>query len=245
MSPDVPARPHDGWADVYDRVLQRTFGSELTDFTRETVRVIRELVPPPGRVVDFGAGTGRVALPLAGLGYQVTAVDPSEAMLSRLAEKEPAGARVARVVAPMEEYRGAGDQDLALCVFSVLGYILEPEQLAAAFRGIGSALRLGGVAVVDVPGREVLEGFEVETEDVLRHVEIDPVPGRPAIYVYRERTAVRCAGKEKRFGDSFLIRRWDREEVVDAAGRAGLILEDDLTSRFEAWGADYLLLRRI
>ena len=244
MIPEGVHRPHEGWADVYDLVLERTFGSELTDFTAATVRMVRELASPPGRVVDFGAGTGRVALPLAELGYRVTAVDPSPAMLARLADKQRTDAPVARVVATLEEYRGARDQDLALCVFSVLGYVLDEEGLSAAFRGMASALCPGGVAVVDIPGAEVLESFDVESDDVLRHVEIAPVPGMPELHSYRERTAVRIGGGEKRFEESFLIRTWELPEVVGAAREEGLVLEDDLTHRFEAWGADYLLFRR-
>lgn len=243
MSADGPARPHEGWADVYDLVLRRTFGADLDDMTDTTVRLVSELVAPPGRIVDFGAGTGRVALPLADLGYRVTAVDPSPAMLSRLADKASAEARVTRVVASVEEYRGGGDQDVALCVFSVLGYIVDRDRLRSAFRGMRSALRPGGVAVVDIPGPDALEGFEVETEDVLRHVEIKPVPGSPALHAYRELTAVRHAAGEKRFEESFLIRAWDRREVVEAAAAEGLVLQEDVTHRFESWGAEYLLLR--
>ncbi len=244
MSQDGPALPHEGWADVYDLVLRRTFGAELDLLTDTTVQLVTELVAPPGRIVDFGAGTGRVALPLADLGFRVTAVDPSPAMLSRLAEKQSAEAPVTRVVASVEQYRGAGDQDLALCVFSVLGYIVHRDQLRRAFRGMRSALRPGGAVVVDVPGADVLEGFEVEADDVLRHVEIAPVPGSPMLHAYRERTAVRNGAGEKRFEESFLIREWEPGEVVDVAAGEGLVLEEDVTHRFESWGAHYLVFRR-
>ena len=244
MTAGGTALPHEGWADVYDLVLERTFGPELAAFTDTTVEVVRELVSPPAHVVDFGAGTGRVALPLAEFGYRVTAVDPSPAMLARLAEKEGEPARVDRVVAHVEDFPGAGDGELALCVFSVLGYVLTTPGLEGAFRGIVSALRPGGLAVVDVPGPEVLEGFEVESEDVLRHVEIEPVAGVEGLHAYVERTAVLGAGGVRRFEEAVRVRAWKRREILAAAGAAGLILEGELTERFEAWGADYLLLRR-
>ena len=38
------------------------------------------------RVADLGAGTGRLALPLAARGFRVTAIEPAEAMLARLRE---------------------------------------------------------------------------------------------------------------------------------------------------------------
>ena len=48
----------------------------------------RHLPPPPARVLDVGAGTGALSLPLARLGYQVTALDISPGMLERLREVE-------------------------------------------------------------------------------------------------------------------------------------------------------------
>src|SRR5215212_10034868 len=44
----------------------------------------RLLPPPPAHVLDVGAGTGALSLPLARLGYQVTALDLSPRMLERL-----------------------------------------------------------------------------------------------------------------------------------------------------------------
>ena len=52
---------------------------------------IHELLPPaPARVLDVGAGTGFLSLLLAGLGYEVTALDLAPAMLAQLAHKADA-----------------------------------------------------------------------------------------------------------------------------------------------------------
>ena len=49
---------------------------------------LRRLLPaPPARVLDAGAGTGFASLLLAGLGYQVTAMDLSDGMLAMLRSK--------------------------------------------------------------------------------------------------------------------------------------------------------------
>ncbi len=49
-----------------------------------TVGLIADLVPPGGSVLDVGAGTGRLAIPLARQGIRVTAVEPAAAMLGEL-----------------------------------------------------------------------------------------------------------------------------------------------------------------
>lgn len=48
----------------------------------DDVEMIAELSPPGARVLELGAGSGRIAAPLADAGCLVTAVDSSEAMLS-------------------------------------------------------------------------------------------------------------------------------------------------------------------
>lgn len=49
---------------------------------------LRRLLPaPPARVLDLGAGTGFLSLPLAALGHDVTALDVAPAMLARLTAK--------------------------------------------------------------------------------------------------------------------------------------------------------------
>jgi SAM-dependent methyltransferase len=62
------------------------------------------LPPPPARVLDCGAGTGFLSLLAARLGYEVTAIDVSAGMLSRLrAKADAAGVRIEVVEGPAEE----------------------------------------------------------------------------------------------------------------------------------------------
>jgi SAM-dependent methyltransferase len=239
------SRPHDTWARHYDQVLERTFGRAYHDFTERTLAEVRARVEPGARVIDFGAGTGRLAVPLAQDGCRVTAVDPSAAMLERLAENAAeAGVLIECVVDTVEAYRAADEHDFALCVFTVLGYLLDESALAAAARSMAGALRPGGLLLIDVPGRTVFEGFDIETDDVIRCVEIDEDEGGGGLFHYREHTAVQVGGTAERYEDTFLVRHWPRDTVVAALEDAGFVVEEDLSRSFVQWGADYLLLRR-
>src|SRR4051794_39543360 len=85
-------------ADVYD-----AWFADALD-TRGAVGFLgplAELVGGPGaRLLELGVGTGRLAVPLAEQGFDVTGVDASAAMLAALAAK-PGGSRVTAVHADM------------------------------------------------------------------------------------------------------------------------------------------------
>jgi 2-polyprenyl-3-methyl-5-hydroxy-6-metoxy-1,4-benzoquinol methylase len=51
--------------------------------------ILSTVLPAGCKVIDYGCGDGRVAIPLRGLGYDVTAADSSQAMLDRLTERDP------------------------------------------------------------------------------------------------------------------------------------------------------------
>jgi 2-polyprenyl-3-methyl-5-hydroxy-6-metoxy-1,4-benzoquinol methylase len=86
---DANSQPHDNWAKYYDFIYETTFGSTYNNLTRETLGVINNTLPF-GSILDFGAGTGRLAIPLAQKGYNVTAVEQSNAMANELRKKAKA-----------------------------------------------------------------------------------------------------------------------------------------------------------
>ena len=55
--------------------MEESFGVDLHELTSRSLSTIREALSPPACVVDYGAGTGRLAIPLARVGFDVTAVD--------------------------------------------------------------------------------------------------------------------------------------------------------------------------
>jgi SAM-dependent methyltransferase len=63
---------------------------------RDEPQIIAAAVPPPATLLELGCGTGRVTGPLTRLGYEVTAVDESAAMLAAVD-----GAR--KVLSPIED----------------------------------------------------------------------------------------------------------------------------------------------
>jgi SAM-dependent methyltransferase len=106
---------------------------------------LSELAVAPGRIVDLGAGTGLLALPLAARGHAVMAVEPAEAMLSVLRQHATSLPIVCLHAAAEETGLPAGEASLAL-VADALQWV-EP---GAAGREAARLLEPGGaVAVVE------------------------------------------------------------------------------------------------
>ena len=77
---------HSTWAKYYDEVNRECFGvyyDQLTDQTLNTINGFGDNL----RIIDFGAGTGRLSIPLS-RNHRVTAVEPSESMLQQLKLKD-------------------------------------------------------------------------------------------------------------------------------------------------------------
>ena len=120
--------PHSTWAHVYDTAYKNSFGAFLDDLTCLTLRVVHDLIGPPARIVDFGAGTGRLAVPLANAGYRVTAVDACAEMLEQLRRKDLKG-QIETFESSMQDFDTDRDFDQALCVFTVVLYLLDRERV--------------------------------------------------------------------------------------------------------------------
>ncbi len=100
------------------------------------------LLPPSGRLLDIACGRGRNALPLAALGYRVTAVDSSSQGLEQLA------AEAARRQLPVAILQQDLERDLRLPPASfdiVLQFFYLQRSL---FDSLRQAVKPGGLAVV-------------------------------------------------------------------------------------------------
>ncbi|WP_116048492.1 class I SAM-dependent methyltransferase [Amycolatopsis palatopharyngis] len=129
-------------SEVYDRMYPSMETPQTVDF-------IVSLLDPGARVVEFGAGTGRIAIPLAGKGFDVHAVEVSQPMLDKLREHDPLGA-VTAVRADFAEHVIDGDFDLCYIVCNTLFMLPDPEQQIEALRRAGAHLRPGGTLLVEV-----------------------------------------------------------------------------------------------
>lgn len=235
--------PHASWAGVYDLAYQRSFGDFYDRLTAATVGLIADKFPPPSSIVDFGAGTGRLSIPLSQMKYAVNAVEPCQEMLDQLQRKDKQKV-IKSVCARMEDFRGEGKFDIALCVFTVILYLLDEDVLKKSLAAAHDALRPGGILLLDIPSKEIFRGYSRRDSHFERKVSVNCDNG--SIYTYREELEVtNNYGEVTRYEDEFQIRHWSRQQVIELLQKVGFVDGEDLTPYFSGAGSSYYQFKKL
>ena len=132
-----------------------------------------------GPILELAAGTGRLAIPLAEAGHDVTVVDNDPAMLARAqaaaaASGQDVEARIAFVDADIRALAlGRHDFRLAILALNSL-FLFDRSDQQLAIRALADHLAPGGLAVVDVwlPDADDLRRFDGRV--VLEWARLDP-----------------------------------------------------------------------
>jgi len=132
-------------ASKYDETEDPMFAPEVVN---PTVNFLANLAGG-GRALEFGIGTGRIALPLAQRGVPVAGIDLSQAMLARLKAK-PGGSDVEALVGDYTTTRVEGAFRLVYLVFNTIQNVTSQEGQVAAFGNAAAHLEPGGVFVIEV-----------------------------------------------------------------------------------------------
>ncbi len=164
---------YDGYSACYD--LLYTDGQEDVPFYLDMAR------ETGGPVCELACGTGRVLLPIARAGFDVTGIDLSQAMLDKLQaklDKEPREiqARVALKCADMRDCRFSQKFKLVFCASnSFLAMVTTVDQLAC-LRSAREYLADDGRLVLNVfaPRHDLL----AQTANTFVQVAKDPETGR-------------------------------------------------------------------
>lgn len=112
-------------------------------------RLLAGQFPSGARVMDFGCGDGRVAVPLREMGFDVTGVDASPRMLAALAERDPDVTTFQSDGSDFGKHLGRRKFDAVYCLAVLIHHDYETgEQLVERLR---SVVKKGGLLALDWP----------------------------------------------------------------------------------------------
>jgi SAM-dependent methyltransferase len=177
---DAGSREHYADAALYDYEYRRR---------RADVSFYRELARRRGadRILELGAGTGRVTIPLARDGRAVTALDQSPAMLARLAQRvsrlpRSAAARITPVTGDLRSFTVGGRFPLAIAAFNVLEHLYTRGEVTACLQRIAAHLAPGGAFAFDVQLPDLAWLLRDPSKRWARTRFTDPTTGRAMFY---------------------------------------------------------------
>jgi len=178
----VPDVPNEGFfgeraASVYDERTADMFDPAVL---RPVVDLLADLAGH-GPTLEFGIGTGRIALPLAQRGVRVIGIDNSEAMVARLRAK-PGAADINVTIGNFATTRVDGEFTLVYLVFNTIFNLVTQEEQVACFQNAAVHLDSGGRFVIEthvpdlqrlplgqtiIPYRAEPEGLSFDVYDVV------------------------------------------------------------------------------
>jgi methylation protein MtfA len=137
-----PQRGYEQSAHLYDRFD-----------TKENIAFFHHYAAEAGEILDVGAGTGRIALPLARRGVRVTCVEPSPAMRQaferKLAEAPALRPQITLLAGDAASF-DLGRTVPAAFLSGSFDHLLDDEARRGALRNLHRHLSPGGTLVFDV-----------------------------------------------------------------------------------------------
>lgn len=238
MDPDEGDRPGaetfrattygESFADVYDE-----WYPDVSD-AAGTVDLVRDLASGlPGRVVEMGVGTGRLAIPLAEAGLPVVGLDVSAPMLARLAAK-PGSAKLVWALGDMAAPPlRDGTAAVVLVAYNTLFNLTTEAQQRAALREAARLLVPGGRLVVEAfvppaPDEGPSGDVSVRTVDADRVVLVAAERDAAAQTITGQHVELSGAGVRMR---PWKVRYLYVDQLDGLAAGAGLALE----ARYAGW----------
>ncbi len=119
-----------------------------------------------GPIIEWGAGTGRIAVPLARVGLEVTAVEISEQMVETGRKK---GGTIEWVVGDMRNAEPGRRSGLAVCAFNSFLCLPSVDDALAFLRNAHEHLGPGGLLGIEVSAFSPEELAEGPGGPALRH----------------------------------------------------------------------------
>jgi SAM-dependent methyltransferase len=126
---------------------ERTGAMGSPEVVEPVVDVLAELAGD-GAALEFGIGTGRIAVPLADRGVKVAGIDSSDAMVKRLRAK-PGTDAMEVAIGDFATTKVAGQFTLVFLIFNTIFNLTSQDAQVACFENAAAHLTPGGRFVIE------------------------------------------------------------------------------------------------
>lgn len=142
----------------WEKLYPFLFPESSFDDASEQADQILSLLPEPGRkVLDLCCGPGRISLPLAERGFEVTGVDITGFHLEKGKRRvQNGGNPVEWVESDMRHFLRPDSFDLILNLYTSFGYCNDPADDLKILKNVVTNLKTGGTFLIELMGKEVL-----------------------------------------------------------------------------------------
>ncbi len=211
---------YDTWAPVYDAFNRRYLFEQWTNRLME--RAVEAGIGGR-RLLDIACGTGMSTVPMLDRGWNVTGCDISTRMLEIAREK--IGDRAHLLEADMRDLPNFGEFDLVWAINDPLNYLLDVEELEAAFDGMHRNVSPDGVVLFDMNTLVTYRTFfsnelvvDQRGQKLIWQGKLSPEEVSPGVFAEATFEAVGADG----LAHVHRQRHFSQEEILAALGKAGL-----------------------
>ncbi|MCW8803995.1 MAG: class I SAM-dependent methyltransferase [Ignavibacteriaceae bacterium] len=171
-------------------------------------------------VLDMACGSGRHAITFAKMGFNVTAVDLSERLISEAKKNAlQTGVKIDFVLSDILEYETSSRFDLVVNLFTSIGYFENDEENFSVIKKAYNLLNQGGYFILDYFNKDYLLKNLIPTtifsENGFRITQNRSIEGARIV----KKITIENDGSVEEFYES--VRLYDYEEILNYIKKAG------------------------
>jgi SAM-dependent methyltransferase len=163
--------------DVYDFFFPPVVGDLIAERIVDLSKRYLGIESP--RVAELGVGNGRVAIPLARRGVDVTGVDSSPHLLAVAAARvtEAVPGRVRLTNGDLRRWRGDSDHDVACCVCGTVSMVASDAEQHSMLEAATSSIHARGIVVVETHGPAFIRSLHGQRREYKAEIAAAGLPG--------------------------------------------------------------------
>ena len=130
---------------------------------KEDISLYKTLLKDYNEIVEYGAGTGRITIPLATEGKRIIAIDNEENMLKKLKKKIQKlnlEKKIQVVNADMITYNQNKESNCVIMPLTVFNYIIDEEKQNECLSNIHKYLSKEGILIIELLTKETFKEIE-------------------------------------------------------------------------------------